>query len=1063
MIKSLLRLALMLGLFPSATNAQSPPLKSALHSLFGNPVQGADIRLLASGKHTLSADNGSFTLQLSHFPDTLLITHIGYAEKKLLLLSPASLPGDIILEPLADSLAEVVVNTGYQQLPKERATGSFAFVGRSRLNEQVSTNILDRLETIANGYTLSRESGTKPQMMIRGLSTIQGVKDPLVVVDNFPYNGGLDNINPNDVESITLLKDAAAASIWGAQAANGVIVITTRKARFNQPLKIEFSSNLTTGRPTDIMSYRRISPSDYVDVEQLLFDNKYRFSDTSASARPPFSPVYEILFRQRRGELSSAQAQSLLDRYRAHDVRQDFLDHLYRNPMNQQYALNLSGGGEGFHWMLSGGHDRNTSEHADTYRRTTLRSDNTLRLGKRLTLTTSLNYVFSSTRTGRPGLSDITTIRGQLPPYTFLFDDNGAALPIAKDLRQSYTDSAGAGKLLNWNYYADDYTHVNNTTDVTGLLTNTGLSWQAGHGFTLELRHQYERQQTDNRLLQDADSYFARDLVNRYSQLNRSTGQVTYRVPPGGVLSNTHAVMDAHSARLQVSYNGNLGADHRLNALAGAEIRDVRNHSNAYRIYGYDDHILTNAVVDYADRFPSFINGATSLIPMGTTQNETDNRFVSVFANAAYSWKERYGLSASMRRDASNNFGVATNDRWTPLWSMGASWDLNREGFSWLRAFSLFKLRVTYGMSGNVDISKSAVTTISYQGTSAYTLTPYSTVDRFYNPDLRWEKTAMWNMGLDFRLKNGVLSGSLEYYRKNGTDLYGASLLDYTAGLGTQFIIRNVASMKAQGIDLELHTVNLSGLLRWESDWIINYAANKVLDYYLPSLQASQYAGGFFTPIAGGPVNGLYLYRWAGLDPATGDPKGYLGGQVSKNYASITSSGSQVADLALIGNRLPTVTASFGNTLRWKSWSLSVRLMGKFGNYFLRRSINYSNLFSNGMGDPDYALRWQHPGDEQFTQVPSMVYPAVSSRDAFYNNSEVLAEKADFIRLQYVSLQYRLVPRSRQLPFDDLTMYAVMNNLGLVWRANHKGLDPGYPGEWVSPPMTVSLGIRLHF
>jgi TonB-linked SusC/RagA family outer membrane protein len=1029
----------------------------------GKPLGGATIRFLAHKEIIVADLNGVFNLPLQNLPDTIVIAHIGYREIRQWLPLDVKLPAEWTMEELVQT-SEVIVNTGYQKLPKERATGSFTLVDKAMLDQQVGTNIFDRLESIANGYTVSRENNRNGQMMIRGLSTIQGPKDPLIVVDNFPYNGSLDNINPSDVESVTFLKDAAAASIWGSKAANGVIVVTTRKARFNTPLQVGFTANFTAQAMPRIMDYQRINSTDFIDVEQMLFSKGYRFSDTSSNAKPPFSPVYEILFKQRRGQLTPAQATAMIDAYRQHDTRTDFQNQVYRTGLNQQYALNLQGGSPNFNWMMTGGYDQNVSDLSATYKRITLRSENTLRITKKLTMTAGLSLVSSSTNTGRPGYGDISTVKGSIPPYTYLSNPDGSPVALAKDYRESYTDTAGAGKLLNWKYYPlTDYLNTVNPSKLTSLVATIGLNYQALRTLNLSLQYQYEGQQVEGRKLQDMNAYFSRDMINRFSQLNRATGVVTYKVPAGGIMDITNTRLEGSSARATASIQESWGVDHQLSALAGAEIRDIRNRSNNYRVYGYDDDILTVGNVDFANTYPSFVTGSSSLIPMASSLNSTTNRFVSLFANAAYTFRGRYTLSGSVRRDASNNFGVETNDRWTPLWSAGAGWELSKEKWMSGSTFSLLKMRTTYGLSGNVDPSKSALTTINYTVVSPYTLSAQATIDKFYNPDLRWEKTAMWNLGLDFRLAHDRISGSVEYYRKKGDDLYGASVVDYTVGLGSATVVKNVAAMKGQGVDFEINTVNTTGIVGWQTQFILNYSTDEIVEYYLANQQGNQFIGGTFTPIVGSPVYGFYAYRWAGLDPANGDPIGYLNGQPSRSFSTLIGPTVQVSDLAYIGRTMPSVYGSLGNTISWKGLSLSFRFAYKFGYYFKRKSINYGALYAASTGHPDYALRWQNPGDEQYTQVPSMVYPAVASRDAFYNGSEILAEKGDHIRLQYITLQYQLTKRIGKLPFKDLSIYSVLHNVGIIWRANDRNLDAGYQDEFVSPPMNLSFGIRSHF
>jgi TonB-dependent SusC/RagA subfamily outer membrane receptor len=341
------------------------------------------------------------------------------------------------------------------------------------------------------------------------LSTIQGPKSPLVIVDNFPYAGDIGNINPNDVESITLLKDAAAASIWGTQAGNGVIVITTKKSRYNQKTKVEFNSNITIQDAPNLFYLKTISPNDFVDVETMLFSKNYRFSDTLAPLMPPFSPVYELLFRQKNGQLSQADLATQLQAFRSHDVRDDFSNYFYRKAVNQQYSINLRGGSPAAAWLFAAGWDKNLNNLSADYDRVSLRMNNSFELNRQLTLTTSASILQSSSGSGKPGYGEISAVNGRLPVYSFLADPNGNPLPFYKDYRQGYIDTTGNGKLLDWKYYPlTDYQSYHNNTRIFDWIGNIGLNYKIQPGFDLDLKYQYEQQQTKSTVLYDADSYF---------------------------------------------------------------------------------------------------------------------------------------------------------------------------------------------------------------------------------------------------------------------------------------------------------------------------------------------------------------------------------------------------------------------------------------------------------------------------------------------------------------------------------------------------------------------------
>src|SRR5690606_14880483 len=283
------------------------------------------------------------------------------------------------------ALEEVQVSTGYQRIPKERATGSFVHIDKKLLNRKVGTNVLDRLDGITSGLIFNSSSTSDELISIRGRSTLLGREAamPLIVVDNFPYEGNIENINPNNIESITVLKDAAAASIWGARSGNGVIVITTKQGRRNSPLSIEFNANTTIGQKPDLLSLRTaLTASDYIDVETELFRKGYYDSDLSnTNSWPAITPVVELLDRHRKGEVDSSALSAYLTGLRQLDVRNDYLAHVYRKSIKQQYALGIRGGTPRNAYSFSLGYDNNDDFiFRNGYKRITLNANNTYSL-----------------------------------------------------------------------------------------------------------------------------------------------------------------------------------------------------------------------------------------------------------------------------------------------------------------------------------------------------------------------------------------------------------------------------------------------------------------------------------------------------------------------------------------------------------------------------------------------------------------------------------------------------------------------------------------------------------
>ena len=1036
----------------------------------GKPLDGVLVRLKGKPVQTLTGKNGQFTLPALQ-SDTLILAKAGFLSQYIAVHNGTQFR--LTLRPEVEQLEEVrIVSNGYQSLPLQKSTGSFEQVDKQLLNRSVGTDVLSRLEGVST-VQFDKRAGQSSPLIIRGRSTLFANAAPLVVLDNFPYSGDINNINPNDIESITVLKDAAAAAIWGVRASNGVIVITTRKGARHQPLTVSFNGNVNVGNQPDLFYQPRMSSLDFVNLERQLFSKGFYTDDETAYNYVPVSPVVELLIAQRDGRLSTAQADQQIAAIAQHDVRDDLKKYWYRKSVNQLYALSLNGGSDKAAYLLSAGYDHNLNALGGTYRRLNLRSDNSFYPAKGLQVDIGAYLTQSTSVAGRDDYSALRTsgTKGLLP-YAAFADAQGNPLSVLKDYRRSFVETSAAAGFQPWDDVPlEDYRHVSNQTKSLDMLLNTAVKYQLIKGLGAEVRYQLQAAQTQGELLYGQDSYYSRNVVNQYTQTN-ADGSLTRPVPLGGILDAATGRLAAHSFRAQLNYHGDWRKN-RLTALAGYEYRTDQTRNRNSRDYGYDANTQTALPVDYVTSFfqPIYSYFIDFTIPYVNQYETLQNNNLSYFANAAYVFDDRYSLSASVRKDQSNLFGVNANQKGVPLYSVGAAWTLNHEKFYHLDWLPYLKLRASYGYSGNVDNTLSALTTIQYLGQSPVGKQINASIRNPPNPDLGWEKTGILNVGLDFALANNTLSGSVEYYRKQSDRLIGFSPLDQTTGVlnpaTNLFQYKgNVAAMQGRGLELNLHSNNLrGGAFQWQTDLLTSWVRNKVTDYYQYSDNASAYVANGYSvaPLVGKPLYAILTYRWAGLDPANGNPRGYVDGRVSSDYAAILS-GTKAEDLQYSGSAVPQVFGYFRNTFTYQGISLSANIAYRLNYYFIRPSMAYGALFSSWeVSTDDYARRWQVPGDENHTSVPSLSYPADSQRDQFYNQSAANVEKAANIRLQDVRLAYAFTPQSwKKMPFKQLQVYGYAANLGLLWKATKSNYDPDYPLSF-RPPLTMAIGLTGNF
>jgi len=1030
----------------------------------GQPLPGASVKVKGTNLVTLTKNDGSFVLNNVPETATLIITYIGYQTQEIVIKNQTEI--NLTLKEIAGQLNDLnVVSTGFEQLPKERATGSFATVGKQQLERQVSTDIISRLEGVANGVVFNIDGSGRRQIRVRGQNTIFANAEPLIVVDNFPYEGSLDNINPNDVESITVLKDAAAASIWGVRAGNGVIVITTKKGKLNQSLNIGFNSNLTVGNKPDVFYDRNfLNANDYISVEQQLFSAGYYNSAEAAVTKTPLSPVIELLIRKRDNPTLAPSIDAQIDALRSKDYRNDLSKYFYQNNINQQYALSFNGGTDKMTYYISGGLDQNRGNTVgQNNRRYSFNAQTSYSPIKNLDVNIGFNYI--------QGISKTDNVLSQFPqylnPYMQLVDGNGNPLQIVNTYRITYVNEAPSKGFLDWSFvplreFGKTVTEVNTTEN----RFSPTIRYTFTNGLSAEVCYQYQKQTVNTNNLAASDSFYARNLVNRYSIVNTAGVVTGYNIPTGAILTFNNSDVVANNLRTQLNYTNTFG-HHSVTGLAGYEIREVNGNTSGGRFFGYDPDVSAISKVNALSSFTLQPNG-TGSIPYNDAINATTDRFLSWYANGAYTFKNRYTLSASGRVDAANYFGIKTNQKFLPLWSAGLKWDVNQEDFFKVAFLPKLSLRATYGYNGNIDRSLSAFTTANYINGATITGYRYATITNPPNPELRWERTSNLNFGLDFTLLDNSLSGSIDYFERKGRDMIGDAEL--APSTGTTSLRGNFAQTRAHGVDVTLNATILKGIVGWQSSVLFSYAKDIVTGYSVDNRPQLLINGSGISsviyPKVGYPVYGIYSYKWAGLDPATGDPRGFENGVPSTNY-SILLNPLNFEDINYHGPAQPKFFGGFQNTVTFKQFALSFQINYKFGHFFNPRSIYYNLFFTSGRGHSDYVNRWQHPGDEALTNVPSFssLTANISNRDNFYNSTEVLIQKADHIRLQDVNFSYTASGKLiRSLGLKSLNLFVYARNLGLLWKANHLGLDPDYAYIGAIPlPKNYSVGLRANF
>jgi len=1069
-----------------------------------NPLAGATVKIVGSSRTTFTTSKGSFAIYGPR-KGTLEVTYVGYLGKQLTL--NALNPSDIIEIKMIQGdniLGEVsVVSTGYQDIPKERATGSFEVITKEQLQHNSDPNLISRLEGIttsmnfnnqltnvnsANTQVLSTSPNQSPlaKLTIRGRNTLNPQStflsqsgQVLVVIDGIASPYPIDNVDPNDVESITVLRDAAAASVWGSKAANGVIVVKTKRGAYNNPVAIFFNSNFNVTEKIDLFYQKAMSTSDYIDAQVFQFNAaKTKVDPPVIGTRPPFiSPVAEILGQFQNGQISATQVTNQLDALRANDVRKDFDKYLLRDALTQSYSLGIDGGSKKIAQRLSLGYTKSHENSVGAESgRVSLAYTTSFKPVKNLDINLGVFYSIRSSENQAPEDQVTGQVLGQYYfPYTRIADDNGNPISIPYKYRPSFVNllqSTYGGKIPNL-----DFTPLDNinkgywNTQYKNLNFNFGVNYSISNALSTSLIYNYGIGNNDVEKLNRKESFYIRDLVSYYT----SPAGVK-SIPFGGFYSIINSSVKSQSLRGQINLNKTLGAKHNLNAIAGLEATQSYAINKPFQYYGYDEETLANSSqLDYVNNVPTLFNtglGANARIPgLITTITDGKTRTYSIYTNGAYTYNKRYTISGSARKDVSSEFGIGTNKSGAPYYSIGGKWNLGQENFYKVDFLPILQLRATFGYNGNVNPQIIARQLISYStGTeiNGYPFALAQSGNGVTNEKLRPEKTGIFNLGLDFGFKNGKLSGSLEYYDKKTTDLISSNPLDPSTGFNR--LPYNSANLHGWGMDFSLNSQNLqTKMFSWSSNFLFSYNRVKVTKLFSANAKtASDGVSGSPSYNEGADLSRLYGYRWAGLDPTNGSPRGFLNGvPVTLDNRSYTSIFNQpLAQARYFGSAVPVYFGSFRNTFGFGPLSFSANILFKLGYYFRRPMTDVVSYFTllgsgttNALQGKEYANRWQRPGDENTTNVPSLIYPADPQRDLFYLYSETNVHKADHIRLQEINISYTF--RNKEWFLKNPRFYTNISNLGIIWRENKLKLDPDI-GDYPRPRI-YAFGISANF
>ena len=971
---------------------------------------------------------------------------------------------NVVMETAAISLQEVQVSaSGYGVRKKVDNVGSAVQVDEEVITRQTESNVINSLQGSVPGMqvsTASGQPGSATTVRIRGTSSLSSGNDPLYVIDGVPiitgamgmtsYTNGdgtdpLASLNPEDIESIQLLKDAAATSIYGSRASNGVIVVTTKRGKEG---KVSFGVNAKVGVSTPPNVKKRFQKVNLEDFRTFLYESRInsgaaddrtyqRWQENPNLAYQYYTPEnsnYNIDFMNNNG-FRTAEEIAL---YGPNSVYYtDWWDQVTRNGLIQDYSMTASGGTKNVNYYASVGYFNNKG--------IVIGSDYT-RYSARLNLDVNPTDWLSFDMNLTGSYSEINTVPTGLAYASPIW---GASMMRPTDPVYSYLES---DEMNEWgNYYVVDPSTGEYIVDKSTWNTTSNPAAQGYNPVAL-----YTDEYRDRAFQQQYKALFSPYLrvklyKNLYVQSKIGIDFVTLKEenvwsmvvnPQGAQLGGVTQLQDQTLAYMNITNTINWMPSikkNNFNILVGQE---------AQRFNQFTSFV---AGQDYATPQLMEISNATDT---RGAFNRADATLASYFGSVEYDYDNKYYVSASVRRDGSSRFGE--DKRWGTFWSVGARYRISAERFmaatqSWLNNLSL---RISYGTSGNQNVGY-------YQARGVYASTRYGGISGFgpsqlANPNLEWEKRNKFDVGLEFMLFN-VLTVEADYYNDRTVDMIFSRPLSYATGFGA--IAMNLGSMRNQGVEIQVNALLMNRKnFRWTLGFNITTNDNMILE--LPDHQSIQ-SGTIGILEEGHPSSQLYMPEYAGVDPATGRPRWYgADGEYVYNYND--------AAYRYVGFSDPKFYGGLQMGFEFYNFDLSFQFNYNYGNYILSNDLPY---LENEGQDPGATTtywimenRWQRPGDD--VVVPQLMNGGNNNATAL---STRLKMSGSYLRLKSIMLGYTLPKKHCEKIFlSSLRIYASIDNAWTWCAKDFRGYDPesGLSAIQTSNypvPINYSLGINVGF
>lgn len=1081
------------------SNADKVLIRGTIVDIEKLPIIGASIKIKGSSNSIITDIDGHFSLHAS-LDDKIVISYIGFQtiERKV-----GEKVLNIVMHDNDVSLGDVVV-TGYQKINRKLFTGSASKLNADETLLKGSPDLTTSLQGKVSGVQISNVSGSfgaSPVLTIRGNSSINGSNKPLWVVDGVVLenlmtvsaeeltsgnlstllSSGVAGLNPEDISSFEILKDVSATSLYGAQAMNGVIVITTKQGKKDK-LSINYTGSMAVKRRPSYNEFNIMNSSDEMSIYNEL-DRKGWVDITTVAKSENFGVLGKMFDEITRGRINwgpnGSLNQDFLSTYANGNT--DWFNTLFHNSIVNQHSLSLSGGGDKttYYASLSYYNDNGMAVTSDKVDRYTASLRGNFDISKCLKMGVKLSANIRDQRV--PGTKDrsFNPITGE---FSRDFDINpfNYALNTSRSMRAF--DSNG-----NLEFFRRSYTDFNilhelghNFVDLSikDISSQMDLEYSPIKSLTLKGSFQYRsantmREHKIHESSNQAEAYranYSQSIIdsNRYLFKNPDmpTANPYSILPEGGFYNLTESDLRHTYFRATADYSPKLNLNHVMNVFAGFEVNIVNRKSRANDGWGYlwDKG---GVVVTHPDVMKYLKSQGEDYY----YYYEGNDRRISSFINTAYSYKGKYVVNAGFRYDGSNQLGTSMDARYLPSWNVSAAWNMQEEPFmkGLTDVINTLKPKISYGYNGIMGPSTSAELTIYAKQTLRPTDNEvYNNITSLQNKDLTWEKMYELNAGFEASLFSNRIMIDFAHYRRKSVDL-----IDYvsTPGIGGQTIkFGNIGNMKSYGFEFAINTSNIKTKdFEWRTSFNFNFHKSEItkLNNYSRISTAISNTG---TAMLGYPQRGLFSVRFAGLDKE-GVPTFYGENNQVVYDMNLQSRDNIDCILKYEGPLEPKGYGGLNNTIIYKNFNVSFGFVYKYGNV-IRLDDEFYPFYNDYSAFPkELKNRWIMAGDEKITSIPAILdkrtYDRIEGMQTYqmYNKSTERVAKGDFIRLKDLTIGYKIPkPLLKNLGVNSANISLQATNLWLIYSDKKlNGIDPEfYLSGGVSTPVSRMYTFTLN-